>query len=88
MARLRGCFFHFCQAIMRRVIEVGLKTRYEKDSAFALRIRYWSALAFVPVSEVVAAFDAVLDAGIIPPEAEDVLEYFEDTWVDRPHRRG
>lgn len=73
---------------MRRIIEVGLKRRYETDSSFALRMRYLSALAFVPVGQVVAAFDAVLDAGIIPAEAEDVLLYFEDNWVGRPHRRG
>jgi len=88
LSRQQGCFFHLCQAIMRRINEIGLKIRYEKDSAFALRMRYLSALAFVPVPEVVTAFDVLLDAEIIPLEAQDVLEYFEDTWIGRHHRRG
>ena len=40
------------------------------------------------MSEVVAAFDAIMGAGIIPGEAEDVLEYFESTWIGRSHRGG
>lgn len=88
MARIQGCFFHLCQALMRRINDAGLKVRYETDSEFAHRLRHLAALAFVPVSDVIAAFEALCDAEIIPAEAQTVLDYFEDTWIGRPHRRG
>ena len=30
----------------------------------------------------------LIDYNIIPHEAEKVLDYFEDTWIGRPDRRG
>ena len=30
----------------------------------------------------------LIDHNIIPHEAEKVLDYFEDTWIGRPDRRG
>ena len=47
-----------------------------------------SALAFLPTSKVVEAFDILIDHNIIPHEAENLLDYFEDTWIGRPDRRG
>jgi hypothetical protein len=73
---------------MRHISAEGLKKRYKKDNDFALHMRHLSALAFVPVDDVVRAFETLCDANIIPPEATDILDYFEDTWVGRPHRRS
>lgn len=88
-ARLQGCFFHFTQAIMRKIAESGLKKRYETDADFALRCRYLAALAFLPVEQVVDAFERLTeeDAAIFPQELEPVLDYFEDTWIGR-YQRG
>ena len=83
-ARQQGCFFHFCQAVMRRIADVGLKKKYEMDSNFALHMCHLKALAFVLVNNVVKVFDLLLDHNAIPTEAADVLEYFEDMWIGRP----
>jgi len=32
--------------------------------------------------------DQVIDEDVIPAVASAVLEYFEDVWIGRPHRRG
>jgi len=50
-ARIQGCFFHLCQAVMRHIQSAGLKERYETDPNFALSMRHLTALAFVPVVE-------------------------------------
>ena len=38
--------------------------------------------------KVVEAFVTLLDVDILPPEAADVVNYFKNTWIDRPHCRG
>lgn len=86
----RGCFFHFCQCLYRNIQSNGLKKRYDSDPEFAIKIRMLSALAFVPTSQVVKYFEQLCDQDILPPEAQPVLDYFEDTWIGRPvrnHRR-
>ncbi|XP_031350480.1 uncharacterized protein LOC116176146 [Photinus pyralis] len=84
---VRGCFFHFCQCIFRSIQSNGLQQRYETDADFALTMRYLSALAFVPLNELVQSFDLLLDNNVFPPEAQPVIDYFEDTWIGRPDRR-
>lgn len=52
MARLRGCYFHFCQAIYREVQQQGLSRKYANDDATRKHIRLLLALAFVPINDV------------------------------------
>ena len=40
------------------------------DADFALVMRMLSALAFVPVSDVVAAFDSPYETGVFPDEVQ------------------
>lgn len=86
-SRHRGCFFHFSQCINRKIQSEGLKQRYETDADFALKMRLLAAIAFVPTADVVRAFEMLCDENILPPEAQPVMDYFEDTWIGRPHRR-
>ena len=43
------------------------------------------ALAFVPVSDVIEGFDVVADE--FDDDAEDMLGYFEKTWIGEPKKR-
>lgn len=83
----RGCFFHFCQCLYRKIQAAGLKLRYDNDSEFSLKMRMLNALAFVPLPHVVEAFDELCDSDVFPGEAQEVVDYFEDTWIGRPDRR-
>ena len=53
----RGCFFHFTQCLYRKIQANGLQQKYATDANFALMMRMLSAVAFIPVTEVVAAFE-------------------------------
>lgn len=48
-----------------------------------------AALANVPVANVTATFDSLMK---LPPYIEneiiEITNYFEDTWIERPTRRG
>jgi len=83
---IKGCFFHLSQNIYRKIQENGLQQRYQEDPDFALNLRMIPALAFVPTDEVVGAFEELSD--ILPQECRPVADYFEDSYIGRPQRRG
>ena len=85
-SEIKGCFFHLSQNIYRKIQENGLQQRYQEDSDFALKLRMIPALAFVPIDEVVGAFEELSE--ILPPESRPVANYFEDLYIGRPKRRG
>ena len=59
MATINGCYFHFGQSIWRKIQDTGLATRYGTDIEFAIRLRMLIGLAFLPPSEIPAAFAEV-----------------------------
>ena len=79
--RIRGCLFHYSQALWRKVQELGLSGRYKEDEAFNRLVRRASALPLVPresVDEVwLEALNEVNDAGSAP-----FKDYVTSTWVD------
>lgn len=76
---IRGCFFHFHQCNYRKIQNLGLKSKYDKDSEFALKLRLLPSLALIPPADIVTVFEKLLDADIIHEEATDLINYFEDT---------
>ena len=81
-----GCFYHLSQCIYRQVQQHGLQNDYV-DEDFSLFIRMLPAIAFVPVTDAVDAFDTLVDVGY-PDRAEPIVNYFEDNFIGRPDRRG
>ena len=71
----------------RKVQELGLKKKYEEDKRFRLNVKKLRALAFVPVSDVIKAFDLIAD-DFNDDYDEKLLDYFESTWTGEPKRRG
>ena len=55
-------------------------TKYLTDDDFKLRVKMLSALAFVPVSDVVANFESL--ATTFLNDELPLLGYFESTWID------
>ncbi|CAF4780521.1 unnamed protein product [Rotaria sp. Silwood1] len=82
----KGCLFHFSQAVWRQVQNKGLATKYREDESFRLKIKKLIALAFLPVDDITTAFNLIVDE--FDEEADDLLEYFEKTWIGEPKRRG
>ena len=56
-AEIKCCFFHLSQNIFRQVQENGLQNRYRDDAEFALGVRMVAATAFVPVDQIVDAYE-------------------------------
>ena len=88
----QGCLFHLSQCIWRRMQQIpGLQEHYTSDADFSLGIRHLAALAFVPTVDVIKVFEEILESQFYIDNAEevrDLINYFEDTWIGRPARRG
>ena len=85
-AAITGCFYHLSQSVYRKIQSEGLQNTYTTDEAFALHAQMIPALAFVPVNDVITAFEALQDDA--PAELAPILDYFEDNYVGRPRRRN
>ncbi|XP_068232264.1 uncharacterized protein [Palaemon carinicauda] len=75
---LNGCFFHFSQSLYRKIVELGFKQEYHNNNEFSLKMRHFSALAFVPTQDVIWVFEELSDDDAIPQE---FLAYFESTYI-------
>jgi len=58
--------FISCTCLYRSIQARGLQQKYATDADFALTTRMLSALAFVLVSDVIAAFNTLCDNGLFP----------------------
>lgn len=80
--KIRGCFYHLCQSTYRKIQELGLATRYQNEEDFRHICGMIDALAFLPRKDVKAGM-AYLQS-IVPVEAQDLLQYFDYTYVNGP----
>ncbi|KAJ8298556.1 hypothetical protein KUTeg_023899 [Tegillarca granosa] len=78
---VRGCYFHWSQAIWRKVQEDGLQTRYNDDNATYNIVRKLLALPFLPVQEVRHAF-ATVTSSVNDDKVMELVDYMERNWID------
>ena len=58
---IKGCYFHLCQAFLRKINELGLKNAYENNCELSLALRLIPALSFVPTDLVEQSFESVIE---------------------------
>lgn len=67
-------------SIMKKLPGVwGIATKIPNWLNFALQIRMIPALPFIQPDKVIDAFETLQDT--VPPEADPITDYFEDTYV-------
>ena len=85
--RIIGCNFHFNQCLYRRIQSDGpLHEKYLQDQDFALGVRMFAALAFVPWQANRWAFSVLLESPFVRNNRtilRSFINYFESTWVGR-----
>ncbi|KRZ86593.1 hypothetical protein T08_7341 [Trichinella sp. T8] len=77
--RVQGCYFHFCQAVHRKVGELGLKARYRTEEPTKRKIRMLLATAFLPVPHVNTGV-SLLEAGTTG-NLSALFQYFRQEWM-------
>lgn len=90
-AEHKGCFFHFCQCFYRHIQQsLEILNLYSSDSEFSLKIWYLVALAFVPIQDVMATFEQLMEDDFFVENEGPLLQfvtYFERTWIGPWNRR-
>ena len=87
-ARITGCYFHLCQAVLRKVNELGMKADYEANDDMRVMVRCLPALSHVPVDSVEEAFDLLADAMPQHERMNELVSYFEHTYIRGRRQRG
>jgi len=87
-ARITGCYFHLSQSVLRKVNEVGLKTAYETQDDVRIYVRCLAALSHVPVNDVPEAFDLLANSMADVEHLDEVVTYFEHTYIRGRRLRG
>lgn len=78
----KGCFFHFCQAVYRKVQELGLAGLYLRNDNFRLLVRILMSLAFLPNEEVGPTFLSIeAKYGKFSEPVTNFFNYFHNQWV-------
>ena len=81
-------FFHLTKNVWKKLQSVGLQERYIADQEFATHLRMIPALAFLPPQHVIDVFERLSDhiRQTYGADADEVLDYFEDTYIGRFRR--
>ena len=66
-------------------MDLGLKSRYQTDAEFNNKIKCSTALAFLPVHDVIDGFIELLDDNNLPQE---LVSYFEMHYTGGERGRG
>ena len=78
---VNGCFFHFTQALNRKISKLGLQIAYREDVSFFRFVRQTIALAFVPVRNVRLVWREVKATAPNLQRVDEFISYFEETWL-------
>jgi len=84
---LRGCFFHYCQCIWRKVQGCGIAVRYTEDENLKRLVRRAAVLPLVPPANVEDVwFNALEENNDNSPEVTRFTDYVTETWVEGRHQ--
>ena len=68
------------QAVWRNVQKIGFTRKYMDDDEFRLNVKKMICLAFVPVDDVIFAFEALRKEDH-SEKFQSLSDYFEDTYI-------
>ena len=77
---LKGCVFHWAQALWRKVQDIGLQTAYTGNSSVRKFIRRLLALPFLPAQEIQSMFYHLQGKGTTA-RLRELTDYIEVTWI-------
>ena len=79
---IHGCYFHFRQNLWRKIQKSGFATDYNNDSKVRIFFRKFAILAFVPLGDVVSAFEFLVKTNDeLCKLYKSFVDYFEETYI-------
>lgn len=87
--RIKCCFFHFKECIYRHIQGFEWTQFYAEVGIFNTNIKFLSASTFVPIGDVIFAYELLLDTDYFISNEEfssPFLNCFETTWIGERSR--
>lgn len=83
ISRVRGCLFHFSQAMLKQVKEYGLFRAYKKEAPVRKILRKLLALPLLPKESARIIWDRFLMPKLLQahPSAPEFCKYFNKQWM-------
>jgi len=81
---IRGCLFHYTQAIYRKVQELGLTTQYAQDAGSRSMCRDVMALPLLPAEHIAPVFDNLTAGEMQVPALQELVTYVRAQWIAGP----
>ena len=78
--RVKGCVFHWVQAVWRHIQGVGLQEAYNKDAGTHTFLRKLMALPFIPHEHVLRVF-LQLASLASDEKLKQICTYIHNTWI-------
>ena len=79
---LKGCFFHFNQAILRWAFRNGYKLPYSTNYDFYAWCKMILSLAVVPVNRVMEAWNIIINKLPADLNVQPIINYFYSIWIN------
>ena len=80
--QVKGCWFHFCQALLRKINKMGDKLKYQNNADFRFWIKSFMALPLIPVEKLQDALDIIMESKLNRKQV-NFLKYFVSQWCKK-----
>ena len=78
---IQGCYFHFSQCVYRKIVEMGLKTRYVEDRQIYKYCKALLSLAYINETEAFSTFTELSNNIERTVELNNLHVYFSKTFI-------
>jgi len=78
---VQGCFYHLCQSTWRKLQDLGLATEYKNNEILRHFCGMLDGLALLPIADVAAGMEFLRRDMPDVPRLDELLEYFDTTYV-------
>ena len=84
----RGCYYHFMQALWRKVQSLGLAQCYiSSDPTLKHFVKKMAAYSFCPLTFIRTTWLAVQQEAPQIPYVDELVSYFDSTWMNGQFKR-
>ena len=80
-AHISACLFHLSQNILKKVQDAHMIKLFRKDQSFSENCKMIAAIAFVPLDEVLNAFETLAAWEGLHEKIDPIMSFFEDSYV-------
>ena len=79
---MKGCFFHFAQAVWRKIVNTELVKDYHSDTGTRHFCKKLMSLPLIPYNKINQVYEELLSEYPLTPKLSNLCTYFERVWLN------